>query len=98
MSEQCPGERAERDEGEKQRDQQLALFEQAADEREEEIEHLFDGERPEDVPVARQISAASFENIDVKGKRRKKSATESPGFRGNDEVVKMREMQHAENN
>ena len=45
--------------------QRASAAENSADDRKKEIEHLFDRKGPQDIPIARQVAAARFEDVDV---------------------------------
>src|SRR5579863_1928845 len=92
-----PCERPEDDEHEEKCNEETNSAEQPRRERKEEIEHLFDRKRPEDVPVGRQITAMSLKNINVKCKRCEHGAAKASLSRRNDKVLKSGEVQRAEN-
>ena len=60
-------ERTEDHESEQQDDEELSAAEEAREDGEEEIEHFLDGERPQNIPVAGEVAAAGFEDVDVEG-------------------------------
>src|SRR5262249_49472468 len=94
--EQSAGEWAGGHEGEEERDEEFSAAEEFREERKEQVEHFFDGERPENVPSRGEVTAASFEDVDVKGEGGEESAGESARFCGDDEVFEIGEVKRAE--
>lgn len=88
--------RTEHDEDQQQCYQQPSLPKQPDDEREKEIKHFFYRKRPKDVPVARQVRAPGFENIDMKGKCGEQGAPESPRMFRNDKMRNTRKVKDAQ--
>ena len=73
----CAEEGAGDDEEQQHGHEEAHAAEGAGDEGEEEIEHLFDRERPENVPVAGEIAAGGLKNVDVEGKGCDQGAAEA---------------------
>ena len=89
------GEGAGEDEGGEREEQEAATAKETAGKRKEEVEHLLNGERPEDVPAWGQVAAARFEQIDVEVSAAARARVRPPVF-GDDEVLAVREVQAAE--
>src|ERR1700730_2579571 len=89
-------ERPERYKRNQKDEQKSSATENTGDDGEKQIEHFFYGEGPQNIPVAGEVAAISFENVDVEGERCKKRAREAASFLGNDEILNMREVQDAE--
>ncbi len=71
--------------------------EQKAEQGEEEIEHLFDGEGPEHVPVGGEVSAGvGFQPVDVEGERGEERLRQRGDFGRDAEAVDVGEVQDAE--
>jgi len=67
-----------------------------AREREEKIEHFFDGKRPKDIPVGRKMTFLCLQHIHAKSQRREQSATEASRFGQNYKVFYLSEMKNAQ--
>jgi len=90
------GERPDRDETREQQEQELPPSKQSTNHGEEEIEHLFDGKGPQNVPIAGKIAAPRFEDIDVEGERREQSSSDTTRLCGDHEVLRLGQVKNAE--
>src|ERR1035438_8942707 len=89
-------ERAEHGEAEKNRRHQLAAAQEPAQQREEEIEHLLDRKRPENIPAAGKVSVPGLQKIHVKSECGDERAAEPSPIRRDNEVFDVREIEAAE--
>jgi hypothetical protein len=96
MSEYCPSEGSQTNERQKKYDKQFPPTEQEADEGKEEIEHLLDGQRPKNVPVAGEIAASSLKDIHVEGEGRNQCSSEPSRLCWDNEVMEMCNVEEAE--
>src|ERR1700722_18254921 len=78
----CEG--SQRDKTQKNSRKKLAAAKKPGDEREKEIEHLFDGKRPEHAPIAGKPSTLRLQYIDVQRQRGQQRAAKTTRFGGND--------------
>ena len=86
----------QRNEGEEKRDKPFRPPEQNASERKEKIKHLFDRQRPQNIPVARQISVPRLQHVYVKSQRSEQRPPEARSRCRDHEIMNIRHMQDAE--
>jgi hypothetical protein len=89
--------RSQHDENQKQRDEYFAPPEESRKKRKKQVEHFLHGKRPENIPGSREISAPSFQHIQVKRKRGQQRSSEPSRLWLYDEILDLCEMKQTQN-